>query len=130
MSVPGGAAWGQCLGTGRAAPVRTTARGHTACVSIAGSHPEQNKRHHPPVGGALRRQALMVLETASNEPGWSPAATVHPQTSSTGATADETTPHHGTPRTTTTVAGATASLIVPSSPASTMRLGRPVTRPQ
>jgi hypothetical protein len=43
------------------------------------------------------------LDTASNEPGWSPVATVHPQASSTGATADETTPHHGTPRTTTTV---------------------------
>jgi hypothetical protein len=45
----------------------------------------------------------MVLATASKEPGWSPAATVHPPTSSTGATADETTPHQGTPRTTTTV---------------------------
>jgi hypothetical protein len=48
-------------------------------------------------------RALMVRDTASNEPGCSAAATVHPQASSTGAAADETTPHHGMPRTTTTV---------------------------
>jgi hypothetical protein len=48
-------------------------------------------------------RALMVLATASKEPGWSPAATVHPPTNSMGATADESTPHHGTLGTTTTV---------------------------
>ena len=37
------------------------------------------------------------------EPGCSPAATVQPPTSSTGAMADETTPRHCTPGTTTTV---------------------------
>jgi hypothetical protein len=34
------------------------------------------------------------------ERGCNPAATVQPPASSTGATAEETTPHHGTPRTT------------------------------
>ena len=37
----------------------------------------------------------------ASEPGCNPAATVHPPASSTGAADDETTPHHGTPRTTT-----------------------------
>ena len=45
-------------------------------------------------------RALMVWATALNEPGCSAAATVHPPISSTGAAADETTPHHGTARTT------------------------------
>src|ERR1700683_2641101 len=48
-------------------------------------------------------RALIVWDTASNDPGCSPAATAHPQASSTGATADETRPHHGTLRTVTTV---------------------------
>ena len=49
---------------------------------------------------------LIVPVTALKEPGCSPAATVQPPTSSTGATAEETRPHHGTPRTTTTVTNA------------------------
>ena len=48
-------------------------------------------------------RALMVLATALTERGCSPAATVHPPTRSTGAAADEATPHHGTTRTTTTI---------------------------
>src|ERR1700728_1148663 len=48
-------------------------------------------------------RALIVWDTASNEPACSRAATAPPQASSTGATADETRPHHGTPRTVTTV---------------------------
>ena len=47
--------------------------------------------------------------TALKEPGCNPAATVRPPTSSTGATAEETRPHHGTPRTTTTVGERPAS---------------------
>lgn len=43
---------------------------------------------------------LTVLVTELKEPGCSQAASVHPPTSSTGAAADETTPHHGTSRTT------------------------------
>jgi hypothetical protein len=49
---------------------------------------------------------LIVPATALKEPGCSPAATVQPPTSGPGATADETRPHHGTPRTTTTVTNA------------------------
>ena len=52
---------------------------------------------------------LIVPATAFKEPGCSPAATVQPPTSSTGATAEETRPHHGTPRTTTTVGERPAS---------------------
>ena len=48
-------------------------------------------------------RALIVWDTESNEPGCSAAPTIHPQASSTGATAAETAPHHGTPCTTTTV---------------------------
>src|ERR1039457_5615255 len=51
--------------------------------------------------------------TGSKERGCSPAATVHPATISTGAAADETTPHHGTPRTTTTVTAGAAQLQQP-----------------
>ena len=47
--------------------------------------------------------ALTVWATGSKECGCSPAATVHPPTIRTRAAADEITPHHGTPRTTTTV---------------------------
>jgi len=46
---------------------------------------------------------LIVPDTASKEPGCSAAASVQPPTSSTGATAEETKPHHGTLRTTTTL---------------------------
>jgi len=48
-------------------------------------------------------RALMVLATALNERGCSLAATVHPPARSTGAAAEETTPHQGTTRTTTTI---------------------------
>ena len=43
--------------------------------------------------------ALTVWATGSKERGCSPAATVHPIVISSGAAADEITPHHGTPRT-------------------------------
>jgi hypothetical protein len=43
--------------------------------------------------------ALTGSATASTGRGCSPAAMLHPATISTGATADGTTPHHGTPRT-------------------------------
>jgi hypothetical protein len=48
-----------------------------------------------PHGGlpSMAATALMVLATALTERGCSPAATVHPPTRSTGAAADETTPH-------------------------------------
>jgi hypothetical protein len=46
---------------------------------------------------------LMVLATALKGRGCSAAASVHPPISSTGARVDETTPHHRTTRTTTTV---------------------------
>ena len=46
----------------------------------------------------------MVCLTGSKEPGCNMAATVHPPTSNTGAAADESTPHHGTSRTRTTIA--------------------------
>ena len=52
---------------------------------------------------------LIVPATALKEPGCSPAATVQPPTSSAGATAEETRPHHGTARTTTTVGERPAS---------------------
>ena len=45
----------------------------------------------------------MMLAIALNERGCSPAATVHPPTRSTGAAAEEATPHQGTTRTTTTI---------------------------
>ena len=45
----------------------------------------------------------MVSVIELKERGCSLAATVQPPTSRTGAAADESTPHHGTPRTTTTV---------------------------
>jgi hypothetical protein len=48
-------------------------------------------------------RALIVLTTGLNEPGCSLAATVQPPISSTGAAAADTTPHHGTSRTVTTV---------------------------
>jgi hypothetical protein len=48
-------------------------------------------------------RALNVSATALTECGCSLAATVHPPASSTGAAADEITPHHGTTRTTITV---------------------------
>src|SRR5229473_953221 len=57
--------------------------------------------------------ALTVWATGSKERGCSLAATVHPLTISPGAAADETTPHHGTPRTTTTVAVRVARLQQP-----------------
>ena len=53
---------------------------------------------------------LIVPVTASKEPGCSPAASVQPPTSSTGATAEETKPHHGTLRTTTTIGELTENL--------------------
>src|SRR5262249_6188041 len=43
--------------------------------------------------------ALTGSATAFTGRGCRPAAAVHPATISTGAAADETTPHHGTPRT-------------------------------
>src|SRR6516225_7585033 len=46
--------------------------------------------------------AASALTGSANEStgrGCSPAATLHPATITTGATADETTPHHGTLRT-------------------------------
>src|SRR5579859_1730262 len=53
---------------------------------------------------------LMVLATALTERGCSPAAKVHPPTRSTGAAAEETTPHQGTTSMTTTIgAGGLAS---------------------
>ena len=74
---------------------------------MADAHPRQRERHHPPVGSTLRRKradrAGYRVKGARLQPGSSPAATVQPPTSSTGATAEETRPHHGTPRTTTTV---------------------------
>ena len=57
---------------------------------------------HGSVAARAARE-LIVLTTALKEPDCSPAATVQPSTSSTGATADETIPGHGTPGTTTTV---------------------------
>lgn len=47
--------------------------------------------------------ALIVSVIALKERGCSLAAAVQPPISRTGAAAEETTPHHGTPRTTTTV---------------------------
>jgi hypothetical protein len=61
---------------------------------LAGSRTRQRERHHPPVGSALRARELIVSAIGLKERGCSPAATVQPPTSSTGATADETTPHH------------------------------------
>ena len=55
---------------------------------------------------------LIVPATASKEPGCSPAASVQPPTSSTGATAEETKPHHGTLRTTTTIGELTETRVL------------------
>jgi hypothetical protein len=45
----------------------------------------------------IAASALTVSATGSNR-GCSPAATVHPPISRTGAAAEELTPHQGTPR--------------------------------
>ncbi len=45
----------------------------------------------------IAASALTVSATGSNR-GCSPAATVHPPISRTGAAAEEITPHQGTPR--------------------------------
>src|SRR5262249_16174642 len=46
---------------------------------------------------ATAASALTGSATGSKERGCSPVATVHPATISTGAAADDATPHHGTP---------------------------------
>ncbi len=76
-----------------ASPVMTSKPPTTAKVSVI--------THRSAAPTAAR--ALTVPAAASKEPGCSAAATVHPANSSTGAAADETTPHHGTPRTATTL---------------------------
>jgi len=53
-------------------------------------------------------------DTASKEPGCSPAASVQPPTSSTGAAAEETKPHHGTLRTITTISEPTQTQAPPA----------------
>jgi hypothetical protein len=57
----------------------------------------------------------MVLATGLTERGCSLAATVHPPTRSTGAAAEETTPHQGTTRTTTTIDGQRSAFEQPTS---------------
>ncbi len=68
----------------------------------------------------------MVFLTWSKEPRCSMAATVHPPTSSTGAAADESTPHHGTSRTGTTIGETTHG---PPPNGRTTHCGSPHTRP-
>src|SRR5712691_6288303 len=86
-----------------ATPVTTSQAPTTRNVSII--------THRSAAPGAA--STLTGWATGSKERGCSPAATVHPATISTGAAADETTPHHGTPRTTTTVAAGAAQLQQP-----------------
>ena len=73
-----------------ASPVRTWQAPTPASASVI---------THRSVAPCAARE-LIVSATGLKERGCSAAATVQPPTSSTGATADETTPHHGTPRTT------------------------------
>src|ERR1022692_492278 len=91
-------------------PVTTSQAPTTRNVSVI--------THRSAAPGAA--STLTGWATGSKERGCSPAATVHPATISTGAAADETTPHHGTPRTTTTVTAGAAQLQQPdaASPAS------------
>src|ERR1017187_4292032 len=81
-------------------PVTTSQAPTTRNVSVI--------THRSAAPGAA--STLTGWATGSKERGCSPAATVPPATISTGAGADETTPHHGTPRTTTTVTAGAAQL--------------------
>src|ERR1700722_6264246 len=87
---------------------RPGARAGRSASPVTKSQPPTTRKasvitHRSTAPGAA--SALTVWVTGSNEC-WSPAATVHPLTISTGAAADEATPHHGTTRTTTTVIAA------------------------
>jgi len=89
---------------GRSArPVTTSQAPTTTNVSVI--------THRSAAPGAA--SALTVSATGLYRCGCSPAATVHPTAISTGAAAEETTPHHGTARTTTTVAVGAAPLQQP-----------------
>ena len=91
--------------------VRTMLIMYVRCESVLGHICTSLTCGYPSRDTARRAASeLIVPATASKEPGCSPAASVQPPTSSIGATAEETKPHHGTLRTTTTIGELTENL--------------------